>query len=320
MRKLIMFDSFRCAQARFASTIVATALLLFIFPLGARAQSDIALASTAVSVWPEYDRPTALVITKMLLSPETALPAQVVLRVPSTVEKVNAVAIGPALDRVTDQGVKYTFEAAGEWSEIKIEAPDHAIQVEYYDDALVKNGATRTYTYIWPADYLVDDFSFELRAPLESANVTSKPPLGQDVVDLDGFEYWTAQPGSLKKGEQFQAAISYERTTDLPSTAILLGNQSGAVTPTSSWTNFAYEQLPYIIGGIGLALLVGGGWWFWRSGRVGGRVPARRRHAQTAARTDDDDQEVYCHNCGRRAGPTDRFCRACGTRLRQADS
>jgi hypothetical protein len=302
--------------------IIATALLLFIFPAGARAQSDVSLATAIVSIWPEYDRPTALVITQMLLSPDTALPAEVVLRVPSSVEKIHTVAIGSDLASVADQGVDYTVEEDGEWSEIKITAPDRAIRVEYYDASLVKEDTTRTYTYTWPGDYAVDSFSFTLRAPLESTNVTSQPPLTQDAVDRDGFEYWTAQAGSLGQGEQYQATISYERTTDLPSTAILLDNQPGAVTPTSSWTSFVYDIVPYVIGVLGLALLIGGGWWFWRSGRVSVRGSARRRHAQHASATidDDGDQEVYCHNCGRRAGPTDRFCRACGTRLRQTES
>ena len=299
--------------------IIATALLLFIFPAGARAQSDISLESTAVSLWPEYDRPTALVITQMLLSPDTALPAQVVLRVPSSVEKIHTVAIGSDFSSVTDQGVNYTTENSGEWSEIKIEAPDRAIRVEYYDSALVKDGTTRTYTYIWPGDYPVGTFSFELRAPLESANITSQPPLEQAVVDLDGFEYWTAQPGSLEAGEQFQAAVSYERTTDLPSTAILLGNQTGAVPPALSLTDAAYQGLPYIMGLLGLALIVGGGWWFWRSGREITGGPVRRRHTQRAG-APDDDQEFYCHNCGTRARSGDRFCRACGTRLRRDET
>jgi hypothetical protein len=302
--------------------IIVMTLLLFIFPARARAQSDISMESTAVSLWPEYDRPTALVITQMLLSPDTALPAQVVLRVPPSVEKIHTVAIGSDFSSVTDQGVDYTVEEGGEWSEIKINAPDRAIRVEYYDSALVKSGTTRTYTYIWPGDYPVGTFSFELRAPLESTNITSQPPLEQAVVDLDGFEYWTAQPASLEAGEQFQAAVSYERTTDLPSTAILLGNQTGAVPPALSLTDAVYRGLPYIMGLLGLALIVGGGWWFWRSGRVSVRGSSRRRHAQHASATidDDGDQEVYCHNCGRRAGPTDRFCRACGTRLRQMES
>ena len=320
MRKLIKADDFPYLHTLFSAIIIA-ALAFFGAPGKAGAQEEPSLAKAAVSVWPEYDRPTALVITEMLLSPNTPLPAQVVLRVPSTLEKVHTVAMGSQLDTVTDQGVEYTVASGEDWSEIKIEAPDRAIRVEYYDAALLKDGTTRTYTYIWPADYAVDDFAFVLRAPLQSSSFTSQPPLQQDVVDLDGFEYWTAQPGSLDRGEQFEASIRYERATDLPSTAILLGTQTGAVVAPSSWIDVAYRGLPYLILLLGVGLIAGG-WWFWRSGAMRAASPARRRHTPREATSDDedDDQEVHCHNCGRRAERADRFCRACGTRLRQSDA
>jgi hypothetical protein len=298
---------------------LAAALALFIFPAAAQAQGEPALASAAVSIWPEFDRPTALVITEMVLSSDTALPAQLTLQVPSTVEKIQAVAVGDSLGTVTDQGIDYTFTQDEPWSTVKITAPQRAIRVEYYDSALAKNDSKRTYTYVWPGDYAVADFSFELRAPLKSSNVTATPTLNKDLVDSDGFQYWTAQPGSLDKGSQYQVTFNYDRSTDLPSTAFLVSAtaQPGSVTSASS-TTFLYEGLPYIIGVLGLALLIGGGWWFWRTGHPGAKSPVRRRHA---ARPEAADPEgIYCHNCGRRAEPTDRFCRACGTRLRQTDS
>lgn len=307
MRKLVIF---------------AVAMAVFGLPAAARAQGSTSLASAAVSIWPEYDRPTALVIAELMLPSNAALPAQITLRVPSSVEKVQAVAVGSAFDNVTDQGIDYTFSKGEPWSEIKINANGRAIRVEYYDAALKKTGNTRQYTYVWPGDYAVDDFSFELRAPLQSSNVTSQPPLNRDIVDQDGFQYWTAHPGKLDQDQQYTLAFKYDRSTDLPSTAFLVGpNSGGTVASASSQQNFIYEQLPYIIGLLGVALLIGGGVWFWRSGRANssrGRVP-RRRH--TAGReSDTGDGEIYCHNCGKRASPSDRFCRACGTRLRQPDS
>jgi hypothetical protein len=295
-------------------------LPLLLAPGIVQAQGTLSLAAAAVSIWPEYDRPNALVITELLLSPDTPLPAQVTLRVPASIEKVQAVAVGDTPGTVTDQGIDYAFTEGDPWSQITITAPQRAIRVEYYDSALSKVGNQRTYAYTWPADYAVGDFSFELRAPLEASDVTSEPALNKDLVDPDGFQYWTARPGALEEGQQYEVTFGYDRSTDLPSTASLVASsqQSGQVTP-ATWTNFVYEQLPYIIGLVGLALLIGGGWWFWRSGHDRSKAsPSRRRHGARAAAS--DDEEIYCHNCGRRAEPTDRFCRACGTRLRQTDA
>lgn len=299
--------------------VIVIGLLLVIFPAAAHAQASLSLETAGVSIWPEYDRPSALIITELLLSSDTALPAQVTLRVPATVEKVQAVAVGSSFSTVTDQGIQYSLEPGDPWSEIKITAPQRAIHVEYYDSAITKDDSKRTYTYVWPGDYTVGDFSFELRAPLQSSNVASQPPLNKDMVDGDGFQYWTAQPGSLAAGQQYEVTFNYDRTTDLPSTASLVSatQQTDAVTSASS-TTFTYEKLPYVLGLLGLALLIGGGWWFWRSGHDGSKTAApRRRHDGRGAA---DEDEIYCHNCGRRAEATDRFCRACGTRLRQSDS
>lgn len=299
--------------------ILAAALAAFGLVSAAQAQGLGSLTSAAVSIWPEYDRPTALVITELILPDTASLPAQVTLRVPSSVEKVQAVAVGNALDSVTDQGIDYTFTKGDPWSEIKINASGRAIRVEYYDSALQKNGATRQYTYVWPGDYAVDAFSLELRAPLQASDVTSQPPLNKDIVDQDGFQYWTTHPGKLEQGTEYSVAFKYDRSTDLPSTAFLVGNSSVATPPSGQ--NFVYEKLPYIIGLVGLALLIGGGVWFWRSGRESsgrGRGP-RKRH-EVREEQDPADSAIYCHNCGRRASPSDRYCRACGTRLRQPDS
>ena len=242
------------------------------------------MATVAVSIWPEYDRPTALVITEMLLSPSVPLPAEVTLRVPATMERVQVVAVGSTLSTVTDQGIDYSLTEGEPWSEIKITAPQRAIRVEYYDAALAKVGSQRDFTYTWPGDYAVGDFVFELRAPLESSNVSSEPRLSQDLVDSEGFQYWAARPGSLEKGDPFQVRLGYDRSSDLPSTAFMVGaTQEAGPVASATWTNFVYEKLPYIIGLLGLALLIGGGWWFWRTGLEGPRALTSRRRSSAIA-------------------------------------
>jgi hypothetical protein len=79
--------------------------------------------------------------------------------------------------------------------------------------------------------------------------------------------------------------------------------------------------LPWILGFLGIALIAGGGWWYWRSGLSKERSPAgaarpRRKPSTSREPAASPEGYVYCHECGKRAGPGDRFCRACGARLR----
>ena len=78
--------------------------------------------------------------------------------------------------------------------------------------------------------------------------------------------------------------------------------------------------LPWVLGGFGLLLTAFGGWWYVRS--IKG-APGAKKYRHTARRAEDDspyavpaEGAVYCHQCGKRAGSGDVFCRTCGSKLR----
>ncbi|HSK87830.1 MAG TPA: zinc ribbon domain-containing protein, partial [Anaerolineales bacterium] len=72
-------------------------------------------------------------------------------------------------------------------------------------------------------------------------------------------------------------------------------------------------NLPWIIGGFGLALILVALFAYWRSTQVSEAKPPKRRRRKTEG---VGDEQPYCHECGARANPGDRFCRTCGSRVR----
>ena len=90
-----------------ALLIVMAALAL---PVGA--QEAATLSSMEFSVWPEHDRPGALVIYRGEFSPAVSLPANVALTIPGSAGKPSATAC------IDDQGqyryFSYTPTAAGD--------------------------------------------------------------------------------------------------------------------------------------------------------------------------------------------------------------
>jgi hypothetical protein len=73
------------------------------------------------------------------------------------------------------------------------------------------------------------------------------------------------------------------------------------------------------LGALGVLLIGGGIFWYWRSSQRE-TAPRRRSRGRAGSRAievqPDAGDAVYCQQCGRRAASGDRFCRTCGTRLR----
>jgi hypothetical protein len=82
------------------------------------------------------------------------------------------------------------------------------------------------------------------------------------------------------------------------------------------------SYLPWGLGGLGLALLFVAGWVYWSSGKANrASAVVRKRHAVRSAAEpgEADGGQVHCSQCGKRAQPGDRFCRACGARIRRGE-
>ena len=284
-------------------------------PSRAASQEPLRLASLEVKLWPEYDRPSMLVIYDFQLPEGTTLPAQVSLRVPADAE-VNAVA---ALQNGEFVNSDYDIsDAEGGWRTVTVivDAPA-AYRIEYYRPLNI-SGARREFNFEWPGDYEVHAFTVSVQQPVDTTSMSTDPSY-PSKKETDGLTYYTSPVSSLKQDEAFNVAVQYEKTSDrltvptsdIQPSAPLNENTTGRV----SLSNY----VPYIIGALGVTLVVGGlGYYFlWGKPRSSEKRPRRRSHPR---QTETAGGEVYCHQCGQRARPTDRFCRVCGTRLRQQEN
>jgi uncharacterized membrane protein len=86
--------------------------------------------------------------------------------------------------------------------------------------------------------------------------------------------------------------------------------------------DFLSRNRYYILGFLGILLIVVGLVWYWQSGTSAESANSRRRHGSHSASDTSSGSEgqIYCHECGKRAQPADKFCRACGVRLRREDA
>ncbi len=278
----------------------------------ARAQSEAGLLIAQVKVWPEYDKPGVLVIYQLIVSPQTSLPAEMTFRIPKSAAKPNVVAIGPTLETVSDQNVEYSLEENGNWVNVIVQVTAPAIQLEYYDPSILINGTQRTFTYTWPGDYVVEKFSIELQQPFDASALNSAPNLPSSLTSPDGLTYYSDNFGALQKGQEFSLEVSYQKASDALSVSFLTVQPSAPVDETTAGRVSLNTYLPWLLGVIGVAMIAGGAFYYFRSSAQTSRS-ARRRHSVNAEK---ESVATYCSQCGARARSGDRFCRTCGSRLR----
>lgn len=295
-------------------------LILTLLPLGSRvnAQVTAGLESLIVDFWPEYDQPSMLVIYRAVLSPTVSLPAEITFRIPVEAVRPHAVAVGPSPELVAD--VVATTRVAGEWIEVSFIATTPTLRLEYYDPRLEKEGTHRRFQYVWPGDYAVDAFTLNVQHPADASNIRVTPASGRVVEFGDGFTYNVIELGEIGSGERFSLDLQYDKESDALSVEALQIQPSAPISPGLGSGIRINQIIPWALGILGVVLIVGGGFWYWRSGRGGPASGTRRqrRASRVSPGSAGQDGSIYCHQCGKRAEPGDRYCRSCGTRLRTA--
>ncbi|MFZ5820996.1 MAG: zinc ribbon domain-containing protein [Chloroflexota bacterium] len=284
-------------------------LVLLSLPFPASAQGAITLESVTVQLWPEFDQPSMLVIYDVLASQATSLPQELKVRVPADAEVI-AVAYEqdgglfnvPYQDTEVDAGwrqVALTLEAATTY------------HLEYYAP-LTYDGSQRTFDYLWPGDYAVASLAVSVRVPIDTTEMTTDPPMQETTSSGDGQTYLQWGGGALEAGQEVPITVQYVKTSD----RLGASNQpleTGTVDENTPGRVSLNNYYPYILGGLGVLLIAGGVIYFWQSSK--GKSVQHKRHRSREA--GEGDEQVHCHQCGKRAQSGDRFCRACGTRLRR---
>ena len=303
--------------------VLAAILAALIVPSAAGAQGGTIINELRVRLWPEYDRSELLVIYTFSLAPGTLTPTQLQIRVPAEAQ-VTAVA------QDTPNGlfsVDFTSGSDGDWQTVTFEAADQTnYQLEYYAPIHFIE-EDRHFNFIWPGDYTVNTFVVEVQEPTQTTEFTSNPVLPNDSLSPDNLPIHSGTFGSIDESEQWVLDVNYSRATDELTVSGQPVQPSGGaidteVSSTAVAMDFLSRNMYYILGFVGILLIVVGLVWYWQSGSNAASANSRRRHGSHSEsdKSSSNEGQIYCHECGKRAQPADKFCRACGVRLRREDA
>ncbi len=292
-------------------------------PLKSQQAKDVVLDSVNVEILPEYDRPAVLVIYHITLSAQTSLPADASFRIPAAAGKPFAVAWQAADKALYD--LNYNSKPAGDWIELQVSSPSPDVQIEYYDPGLQKTGSQRSFTFRWPGNYAVQNFSVQVQEPVNATDMKITPDAGSGHPGALGLTYYSLLVGKVDAGTTFDLSISYNKPDDtLTNTEKFQEVQPSQPLDSSTTGRISLDPfLPWGAGALGLLLIAAGSFWYWKTGRVSARqaYPGRARHARsrevrTVAAGERSGEATFCHQCGNKAVAGDTFCRVCGTKLR----
>ncbi len=295
-------------------------MTLFFLPIGAGAKTEVKLSSVSVQLWPEFDKPSMLIIYEIALSDDTALPLDLNFRMPAD-GKLHVIAVGQTPETVSDTGIVYEVDEGSPWTTVSIKSvSQRVIRIEYYDN-LEKQGNARHYLYRWPSDHAVDSFSIRFQMPVDASELQTVPALNTSFTGGFDLTYYAADFGSLPAGQAFTLEVDYQKTTDTLSASVPNIQPAEDLTNAPGRVTLA-KYVPWVLGVLGILLILFGlvaGVFYWQGHRRDSSGVSRQRHAPSREATGEQSGEFYCHQCGRRAQPGDVFCRACGTRLRRGE-
>ncbi len=299
--------------------IIVVLLAGLLFTGTARAQSEPVIETMSIGLWPEYDRADVLVIYRITLASDVTLPAQMSIRIPQKAGAPYNLAMKDVDGLLYN--LAYTSEVQGEWLKITFTTPSVELQLEYYDPGLTKDAAQRQYEYTWNGDFTVKDLVVAVQQPVNASGMQILPDFGAGVVQEDGLTYFTKQVGNVDAGTPFTVRFGYTKPDDEFSLSSQSVQPVQAASGDAAGRVNASDILPWVLGGVGLILVLGGLVWFLVSrnrsmvSATSGKRHRRSGRAQTPEVLSGTDP-IFCPKCGRKASTADLFCRACGNRLR----
>ena len=302
----------------FLGVMIALAVLTFALPPRTFAQTPDRLTSLKISVWPEFDQPTVLVLLDGVLADASNLPRQISVLIPSNAQLTVATWTNPDGSFAPEQPAQQTKQDDG-YTRVTFTIAQPTFRVEYYHD-LLRGAPDKTLDFAFKSTGAIDAVSLEIQQPLKATNFAVTPATQTTRTDADGLKYFSYAFTNIAAGQTITAQAKYTKTDPNPSVQSAPQPTSAPSTvaqgaPTTNTSNDLFLLIALVA--VGVTAILGFFLLQQRSqdrrlvANVGSNKPRRdKRHGGAATAT------VFCTQCGRALGPEDNFCPQCGAKRR----
>lgn len=267
-----------------------------------------ALAGLKVSYWPEYDKPSVLLIYRGKVA-STTLPATVRLLVPKD-------ALIAATSTIDTNG-QFDYDKAwsthktkplGDFQELTFETTNPEFQAEVYYMS-IGNTVGRKLPLRFAAPANIDSLQIEIQEP-KGASKFKIEPATKNVSTGDNFQYHNYTYDNVPIGRELNFNVAYDKSGTEPSV-----NGTQQTVTTGGRTNLTLILLALAaIVGIGIAASI------WRVKSVAAKKkppvvrPIKKRNKQQNSPKSQKPpvKGRFCADCGEVLKEKDSFCPGCG--------
>ncbi len=290
-------------------SVLLFTLFILLAPLPLAAQSTTTeLDSLAIEIWPDYDQPSVLVLLTGIFPAETALPITFTIPLPEDAD-IHAIAHITPEGTLTDQNIEYSISG----NELTLTSPNPNFRVEFYMP-YTTDGLEREFAYTWEGGTAVNNLTAVVQQPLAAASMSTTPGATMTSTSSNDLTYHNLPVTTLAAGESFTVSAAYTMNSD-SLTADLLQSTAVTTQPSSTTTTAPVNNTlnwPLLLAALGFILIVFAVIWQMLVRQKSSR-PRKPQKVHTASAT----KAKYCHQCGIKLQPDDKFCRECGTAVKK---
>jgi len=289
--------------------IFAVLFILLLIPATyGNAQNEISVIdSLTIDLWPDYDRPSVLVLLTGRLPDDTRFPATVTVPLAKNAQ-LNAVARIDGRDGIMKDDIS---SIPGPSDMLMFITPDLQFRVEYYIPYTV-NGNQRLFDYAWLADIAVNNLQLKIQQPKAATSFDVKPAAIDIVTGGDGLTYHAFSPRAVLAGQSFSVHLEYEMTTTRLSANMLPparaeSQVTGELSRSDTGPRTNWAILAIIAGSL---FIITGVVWLLASRR--NQMEPYKPHSQKPRK---QPRDKFCRDCGEPVDKADKWCGQCGTDL-----
>jgi hypothetical protein len=294
----------------------ALGMLALIPPVGASAQTPDRLSSLKISVWPEYDKPTVLVMFDGVLADTLGLPRPISVLIPPGAQLSVATFQNPDTTLAPEQPTQETKQADGS-TLVTFTTSQPQFRVEYYHD-LLRGAPDKTLDYTFKSIAPVDALTLEIQQPLKATNFVLAPSTQATRTDSDGLHYFDYAFTNVAAGQTVSVQAKYTKTDPHPS-VMPAASYVPAASAQAASTAAGSSSMIFLAALIAVGIIAVVGFILFQRHSLDkaqrSSTPARRQR-RAKRRGDTVSDGIFCTQCGRPLKSQDNFCPKCGTALR----